>query len=173
MPADNTAHTKVFNASWTHLFNSTTLNELRAGYFRFNFAELEPAASTLAEPSSFGFNIVPQDPAAATVPFINVNGYFALGFSTNGPQPRKDENYNYVDNFSKVAGRHDLKFGANLERFIFSNPFYFENSGAYQFNSSGTYTSGDPALDFMLGVPANYAQQSGSLINVRAWEYYG
>ncbi|MGC2163143.1 MAG: carboxypeptidase-like regulatory domain-containing protein [Silvibacterium sp.] len=170
--ADNSAHTKVFNASWTHIFNSTTLNELRAGYFRFNFAELEPAASTLAVPSSFGFNIVPQDPSVATLPYINVNGYFALGFSTNGPQPRKDENYNYVDNFSKVAGRHDLKFGVNLERFVFSNPFYFENSGAYNFNTSGLYTSGDPALDFLLGVPANYAQQSGSFIDVRAWEYY-
>jgi hypothetical protein len=170
--ADNSAHTKIFNASWTHIFNSTTLNELRAGYFRYNFAELEPAPSTLTAPSSFGFNIVPQDPSVATLPYINVNGYFALGFSTNGPQPRKDENYNYVDNFSKVAGQHNLKFGVKLERFIFSNPFYFENSGAYNFNTSAVYTSGDPALDFMTGVPANYAQQSGSFIDVRAWEYY-
>jgi len=36
--ADNSAHIKIFNASWTHVFNSTTLNELRAGYFRYNFA---------------------------------------------------------------------------------------------------------------------------------------
>jgi Carboxypeptidase regulatory-like domain len=32
--ADNASHIKIFNASWTHIFNSTTLNELRAGYFR-------------------------------------------------------------------------------------------------------------------------------------------
>jgi hypothetical protein len=170
--AVNAAHTKIFNASWTHIFNSTTLNELRAGYFRLNFAELEPAPATLAEPSSFGLNIVPQNAAAATLPFINVNGYFALGFSTNGPQPRKDENYKYVDNFSKVAGRHSLKFGANIERFVFDNPFYFENSGAYDFAASGSYSSGDPALDYLLGVPATYGQQSGSLIDVQAWEYY-
>ena len=122
--ANNSSHIKIFNASWTHIFNSTTLNELRAGYFRYNFAELEPAAATLAPPSSFGFNIVPQDAAAGTLPFINVNGYFALGFSTNGPQPRKDENYTYFDNFSKVAGSHDLKFGVNYERFVFNNPYY-------------------------------------------------
>ena len=76
--ADNSAHIKIFNASWTHIFNSNTLNELRAGYFRYNFAELEPATSTLAAPSSFGFDINPQDAAAGTLPFINVNGYFAL-----------------------------------------------------------------------------------------------
>ena len=170
--ADNSSHTKIFNASWTHIFNSTTLNELRAGYFRFNYAELEPAASTLAAPSSFGFNIVPQDAAAGALPFINVNGYFALGFSTNGPQPRKDENYTYVDNFSKVVGNHDFKFGASIERFSISNPFYSNNSGNFFFNSSSVYSTGDPAADFLLGIPATYSQGSGFLVDVRASQYY-
>jgi hypothetical protein len=170
--ADNSSHIKIFNASWTHVFNSRTLNELRAGYFRYNFAGLEPEASTLAEPSSFGFNIIPQDTAAGTLPFINVNGYFALGFSTNGPQPHKDENYNYFDNFSRIAGNHSLKFGANLERFVFSNPYYSDNSGALSFVPSGTYSSGDPAADFLLGVPATYNQGSGFFVDVRAWQYY-
>jgi hypothetical protein len=120
--ANNSSHVKVFNASWTHMFNGTTLNELRAGYFRFNYAELEPAASTLAPPSSFGFDIVPQDAAVGTLPFMNVNGYFALGFSTNGPQPRIDQNYIYFDNFSKVVGTHNLKFGVSVERIAMSNP---------------------------------------------------
>lgn len=161
--ADNSSHTKIFNASWTHVFNSNTINELRAGYFRLNYGELEPAASTIAAPSSFGFNIVPQDTAAGALPFIYPAGYFALGFSTNGPQPRKGENYNYLDNFSKVAGNHSLKFGADVERFVFSNPYYSNNSGAYYFNSGGTYSSGDPAADFLLGVPATYSQGSGFL----------
>lgn len=170
--ANNSSHIKIFNASWTHIFNSNTINELRAGYFRYNFAELEPAAETLAAPSSFGFNIVPQDAAAGTLPFINVNGYFALGFSTNGPQPRKDENYNYFDNFSKVAGSHNLKFGVNVERFVFSNPYYSNNSGYFNFVPSGNYSSGDAAADFMLGVPATYNQGSGYFVDVRAWQYY-
>ena len=170
--ADNSAHIKIFNASWTHVFNSSTINELRGGYFRYNFAELEPAAATLAPPSSFGFNIIPQDGAAGTLPFINVNGYFALGFSTNGPQPRKDENYDYFDNFSKVAGRHDLKFGVNVERFVFSNPYYSNNSGAFSFVPSGTYSSGDSAADFLLGVPATYNQGSGYFVDVRASQDY-
>ena len=170
--ADNSSHIKVFNASWTRVFNNTTLNELRAGYFRFNFAELEPAAATLAEPSSYGFNINPQDPAVGTLPLINLNGYFALGFSDNGPQPRKDENYNYYDNFSKVAGNHSLKFGANVERFVFSNPNFTANSGAFNFNAGGTYSTGNPAADFLLGIPATFNQGSGYFVDVRAWQYY-
>ncbi len=171
--ADNSSHTKIFNASWTHVFNSTTLNELRAGYFRFNYAELQPAPSTLAAPSSFGFNIVPQDAAAGALPYIDVNGYFALGFNTNGPQPRKDENYTYVDNFSKIVGNHDLKFGANVERFTISNPFYSDNSGAFDFDSfSAVYSTGDAAADFLLGIPATYSQGSGFFVDVRAEQYY-
>lgn len=170
--ANNSAHTKIFNASWTHIFSSKTVNELRAGYFRYNFGELEPAASTLAAPSSFGFNINPQDAAAGALPYINVTGYFALGFSTNGPQPRKDENYNYFDNFSKVAGNHNLKFGAKVARFVFSNPYYSSNSGYFNFVPSGTYSTGDPAADFLLGVPSSYNQGSGFFVDVRAWQYY-
>ncbi len=170
--ADNNSHVKIFNASWTHIFNGNTLNELRAGYFRYNFAELEPAASTLAAPSSFGFDIVPQNAAAGALPLITVNGYFNLGFSSNGPQPRKNENYSYIDNFSKVVGRHDLKFGGTVERFVYSNPMYFNNSGSFYFNSSATYSTGDPAADFLLGIPATYNQGSGFFVDARAWQYY-
>ena len=35
-------HTKIFNGSYTHTFNPSTLNELRANYFRFNYADVEP-----------------------------------------------------------------------------------------------------------------------------------
>ena len=66
--ANNSSHTENFDASWTHMFNSTTFNELRAGYSRYNYAELEPAASTIAPPSTFGFDIVPQDAAVGTLP---------------------------------------------------------------------------------------------------------
>jgi hypothetical protein len=171
--ANNSSNIMIFNASWTHIFSSTMLNELRAGYFRFNYAELEPAASTIAQPSSFGFNIIPQDPSVGALPLMNVNGYFALGFSDNGPQPRIDQNYNYFDNFSKVAGNHDLKFGASVERIVMRSPFFTNNSGNFFFNPSATYSTGDPAADFLLGIPATYGQGSGFYVDVRAWRFYG
>jgi hypothetical protein len=157
------AHIKDFNASWTHVFNSNTLNELRAGYFRNNFSELNPAPGTLAQPSSFGFDIVPQDTAAASLPYINVNGYFALGFSTNGPQPRKDENYNYFDNFSKVVGNHSLKFGANIERFIFSNPFHVNNSGHFTSIPPARIVPAIRPRTFCLGSPQPTVRDQASL----------
>lgn len=169
--AENDAeHFKIFNASYTHVFNSTTLNELRAGYYRFNFAAVEPAQ--VVPPSSLGFSINPQDPSVASVPLMSLQGLFTLGFSNNGPQPRKDENLLFMDNFSKVVGNHNLKFGAHVERFVVSNPYFANNSGAYSFNGTGEFSSGDPLIDFMLGIPDSFNQSSGGFINARAWELY-
>ncbi len=162
-------HIKIFNADYTHTFNSTTLNELRAGYFRFNYAAVNP--QTIVQPSSLGFNIAPQD-AQASVPFISITGYASLGFSPDGPQPRKDTNLLGSDIFTKIVGSHSLKFGVTFEQFGVDNPFLSENNGDYSFSGTGTYSSGDPAIDFLLGIPNEYTQTSGSLIDAISHEYY-
>ncbi len=167
-------HFKLFAASWTHTFNSSTLNELRAGYYRFNYAAVSPAK--VVDPSAYGFNITPQNPASG-IPHISVTGLNSsagsfLGFSYEGPQPRKDSNLSGADNFTKIVGNHSLKFGVSAEQFAVSNPYYSDNSGAYTFAGKGKYSSGDPILDFVLGVPDQYTQTSGSFIDARAYEYY-
>jgi hypothetical protein len=98
-------------ASWTHTLGSTALNELRAGYYRLNFADVEP--QHVVQPSSYGFNISPQSPMA-NLPLISVSGLNGstasgvqsafLGFTNEGPQPRKDANLSAADNFSKILG---------------------------------------------------------------------
>lgn len=162
-------HTKIFNASYTHTFNSSTLNELRANYFRFNYADVEPQHVML--PSSVGFNINPQNPASG-LPNMAILGAFTLGFSFEGPQPRKDTNLVFTDSFSKVSGAHNLKFGAIWEQFRVSNPYAANNNGNFAFNGVGSFSSGDPLLDFLMGVPDSYAQGSGGLIDALAYEYY-
>jgi hypothetical protein len=163
--------THQFTADYTHTFNSTTLNDFRVGYTRFNFAAVLP--NEKIDPASLGFNIKPQAPQYAQVPTIAVSGLFTLGFSTNGPQPRKDQNYQVDDNVSKVWGNHTLKFGWDGRRFNVDNPFFATLNGSYSFNtSSSTYTTGDPGLDFLLGVPATYSQGSGAIINAHAYENY-
>src|SRR5262249_8569654 len=161
---------KQFTVSYSHTFNPNTLNELRVGYTRFNFAAVLPQQATL--PSSAGFNINPQNPAGAGLPTITVQGFFTLGFSTNGPQPRKDQTYQITDNFSKVVGRHSLKFGYDGRRFQVDNPFFAVNNGSFSFAGSGSFTSGSPLVDFVLGVPDTFAQGSGAVINARTYEHY-
>jgi hypothetical protein len=160
-----------YTLDWTHTFNGTMLNELRLGYNRLNYHAIQPVTPVL--PSSAGFTgINPQYPAGASVPEISLAGYFSLGFSTDGPQPRIDQTYQVTDNFSKIVGHHTLKFGFDMRRSQVWNPFYGSNNGAFTFNGGGTYSTGNPAADFLLGIPDAYAQTNGGVIDSRTQTYY-
>jgi hypothetical protein len=165
----NAQHIKVFNADYSHVFNPTTINELRAGYYRFDYAAVSP--QIVIPPSTAGFNITPQA-AAQSLPNISLTGYFTIGFSFEGPQPRKDTNLLGTDTFTKIIGNHSLKFGFTYEQFGVDNPYYADNNGVYNFEGSGTYSSGDPAIDYLLGIPTQYTQASGSIIDAISHEYY-
>lgn len=175
-PEVDQRHFKQFTASWTHVFSSNVLNELRFGYTRFNFAAVEPQTPTL--PSSVGFAINVQSPAGAGLPVISVTGNnpgqvsFTLGFSANGPQPRLDQTYQLDDNFSWVMGRHTFKLGYDGRRFHVTNPFFFDNDGAFGFSAGGVFTTGNAGADFLLGIPDSYAQSSGGFIDAGAQEHY-
>ena len=171
--------------AFTHIFNDHMLNEVRGGYTRLNFVAVSPQMPVT--PSSFCatnpnyvggggqqcFNINAQDTAGAGLPKIAVQGLFTLGFSNNGPQPRIDQTYQATDNFSITSGRHTMKMGFDMRRFQVFNPFFGNNNGNYAFqNSNAPFGTGIAGLDFLLGIPASYAQGSGATIDARDQEYY-
>jgi len=167
-------HFKIFSSAYTHTFNANTLNELRVSYYRFNFKTVEPANPAL--PSSYGFTgITPQNTTAPGFPYLSI-GNFALGNSYEGPQPRLDSNLNFADNFTKVFRGHTLKFGGSYEQFRVDNPFAYLNNGYFYYDGgtggNGFYSSGDPILDFELGIPDGFEQTSNGDINVLASETY-
>jgi hypothetical protein len=160
-----------YTISDTHIFSQSMLNEFKVGYNRFNFDAVEPQTPVL--PSTVGFTgIVPQNPKSAGLPVIPVTGLFTLGFSDNGPQPRIDEATQLVDNFSYTTGKHAYKWGIDFRRGQVSNPFFFVNSGHFDFANNGSFGTGAQGVDFLLGIPDDYNQSSGSVIKARAWEYY-
>lgn len=163
-------HYKFLTVSWTHVLNDRMVNELRAGYNRFNFNAVNPQVPTL--PSTVGFQISPQDPAGAGLPVIDVAGLFDIGFSQDAPQPRIDQTYEVVDNFSLNHGAHTLKFGMDIRWWQVWNPFLFQNSGFYNFAGAGTFSTSVPGADFLLGIPDSYAQGSGQVLLDNAQQYY-
>ncbi|HWE83326.1 MAG TPA: carboxypeptidase-like regulatory domain-containing protein [Terracidiphilus sp.] len=161
-----------YTYDYVHQFSSSLVNDFSAHYTRFNYQAVEPISTN--DPSAFGFSIHPQDVAAENIPTIGVSGFFTLGFSTNGPQPRIDQVVQLDDAISKVWGNHTFKFGYDGRRFNVSNPFFAVNSGSYSFSkTSSAYTTGDPSLDFLLGVPRSYSQGTGAEIQADAFLNYG
>ncbi len=167
----STPYTKQFTATWNHIFNTNVLNEFRVGYTRLNF--LTGVPNTVRQPSAVGFpNIFPQLKSGADYPQIAITGYFTLGGTNNGPQPRKDQTYQVFDNFTWIKGKHSLKFGYAGRKFQVWNPFANSNDGVFSFDTAGFYSTGDPGLDFLLGIPNTYAQGSGSIIIAQSYEHY-
>jgi hypothetical protein len=165
------SHIQQYTLDQVHQFGSSSVNDLSVHYTRFNFNSGAPQ-KTVA-PSSVGFAITPQDTANQTIPTIAIAGFFSIGGTNNGPQPRIDQVIQLGDTFSKVIGHHSLKFGYDGRRFNVSNLFDNSNSGNYAFNTSGNpYTSGDASLDFLLGVPATYFQGTGAIIQADAFLNY-
>ncbi len=169
-PSVQDSHFKIFSADWTHTFSADLLNVLHGGYFRWNFPSVIPAPAV--QPSTLGFNITPESALGAGVPYIGVGSYFDLGFSFEGPQPRTDTNLSYADSLTLVRGNHTLKFGGSFEQFRVHNPFGYLNNGDYGYNGEGEYSSGDPMIDFVMGIPDSYAQTNNGFIDAVANEIY-
>ena len=156
---------------YVHQINSSTVNDLAAHYTRFNYKSGTP--QQVVQPSSLGFAIAPQDGANASVPNIAVDGYFTLGGATSGPQPRIDQSIQFDDSLSKQWGHHQIKVGYDGRRFNVWNIFDASNSGAYAFTpNTSRYGTGDAGLDFLLGIPAEYTQGTGSTLQVDAFLNY-
>lgn len=168
-PSVNKEHFFDGTLAWSHSFGGTALNEARLGYNRFNFVANIP--QQVVQPSSAGFNIIPQQPAYASLPVMALTGYFTLGFSNNGPQPRIEQTYQFTDNFSKIRGRHAFKMGFEMRRMEVYNPFLSSLDGDYTFGGAGLYSTGDPGADFLLGIPDSYGQNTGDIIDARSQEY--
>jgi hypothetical protein len=170
-PMTNSEHFQQYTVSWSHTFSPTTLNEARFAFLRFNYLAVEPVDPI--NPTTYGFTgIIPQTYAGASIPVMNLGGFFSIGYSSDGPQPRVQNNYQVTDNFSKVWGHHTFKAGFTTERLEINNPFYASLSGTFTFNAGGPFSTSHQLADFLLGVPDSYSQASGSIIMGRGKEYY-
>ena len=168
----NPSKTYEYTTAWNHTFSSTMLNEARFGYVRFNYDDVVPQSTQSA--SAYGFTGISstQAPAFSQLPVMFVSGMFTLGFSAFGPQPRVQNTYQVVDNLSKVWGHHTFKAGFNMDRLEINNPYYNDLNGIYQYFGSGSFSTGNPGADFLLGLPDEYTQGSGAIIRARGREYY-
>ena len=142
-----------WNVSHTWTIGSSAVNEFRFNYFRegqgtlnhpqtFNdvhqscSAAIPPAEcfqdlNNLQTPNSAGLGITTNIPGREGVPFVSVGGGFVIGNNFNGELPQVGNTFQWMDNYSKIVGKHSLKFGADVRRQRFDQFLYFEINGAY------------------------------------------
>ena len=144
----------------TKTLGSTAVNEFHFSYMRDHNDLGKPIGGLGVSLASQGFvtgagtpGIVPLNPQGEGVENIVFNA-FSIG--TNANELKQVNNtFQWIDNFSKVVGRHTMKFGVEFHYDqINTNPIAQFN-GNFLFTGSET---GSDFADFLLGVPSQYNQ---------------
>ena len=110
--------------SETHVFGPRLLNEARVAYVRSNL------------------NFPENDPKSAAV---IITGAFNIGGSSNYPQGRLEQLYQFQDVATYTTGRNSFKFGADLRRNKLFNRSGFDSKGTWTFGGLQAFLNSTPA----------------------------
>jgi hypothetical protein len=150
---------QLFSLGDTKTLNTSSVNEVHFSYLR-SFNDLgKPQGGLGVSLASQGFvssgtptilALAPQNEGVENLVFNN----FSTGTNTNELK-QANNTYQLLDNFSKVVGRHTMKFGGE---------FHYDQVNVNpiaQFNGNFLFTGSETGLDFadfLLGIPSQYNQ---------------
>jgi Carboxypeptidase regulatory-like domain/TonB dependent receptor len=183
-PAQNSFPTKLFGATWVHVFSPEVVNQARIGFTRVSFNDNVPTDPT----GAFGLN----GNSLVGIPF-GVQQFVGFSFQSFGqdlnanggigtpaaPQILRDNTFTYEDNLTWQRGKHLLSMGVQAVRYQ-QNYLVQSSQGALgQFNYDGSFTgianaggltAGYSGADFVLDrVQSEQIQLPGSLVGNRQW----
>lgn len=151
--------------SETHVFNPTLSNEARFGYTYGHFNQLQQNINVDLS-ASLGLGGIPFGPLNGGLPNVSISGLTSFGSPTFYVSNEYQNNYQILDNITKVIGRHSLRAGVNFQHIRFSTQQPTQSRGTYNYN--GLFTSnplisntGFGAADFL----ADF-QHNGALSNI-------
>jgi hypothetical protein len=141
-------HTDNLSATWTHVINTSWINELRFGWLWVGGGQSSPnAGSNFAGPT--GLQGVTSNPLDTGYPQATITGFSTMGESTQYVT-RKDNNYELYDNVLWHHGTHTVRFGGYF--------FHLDVEPVNAQNARGTFTftgrfTGSGLGDFLQGTP--------------------
>ena len=175
---------QMFTLSDTKSFGSTAVNEARISYVRSAAhlftpqGGLENNGTPITLPSLgfpapannsgvFNGGIAPVEPALQGVPSIDFN-QFSIGVPSDTTK-QYNNMYQVQDNFTKIIGRHSLKFGGQFHYDQINDRNFYGEDGQFGFDGSET---GNDFTDFLIGAPSFMIQATIQLLDTRS-KYMG
>jgi hypothetical protein len=155
-------------AGFDKAISSTLLTDFRFGWFKYNPHSIKPDANVAAAEALglHGLNI-PSDSSTGGLPVFAFDGTltdFGDGLDPsrcNCPLIEDEHQYQFVNNWTKISGNHQMKFGVDLR---FAHNFRFPSdanrTGQLSFNhketslfdpATGSNTGGLDLASFLLG----------------------
>jgi hypothetical protein len=159
--AATTGRAQLFTLSDTKSFGATMVNEFHVSFLRNNTNLGQPIGGRNVSLASQGFvnpdgstSIVALDPKGQSVENLNFNA-FSTGAAAN-QLLQVNNTYQFSDNFTKVLGRHTLKFGVEFHADEVNAAPIAQFNGNFVFD--GQAETGVDFADFLIGVPTQYNQ---------------
>jgi hypothetical protein len=152
--ATSSGRAQLASLAHTVTFGADTLNEFHLSFMRNDNIVGQPHGGVGLTLLSQGFTgIIPIKPSTEGVENIAFND-FTMGVDTTA-LVQTENIYEVSDSFSRIVGKHGLKFGGEVHaNEINTHPDVVFN-GSFGFNGSET---GLDFADFLLGVPSSYTQ---------------
>ena len=173
-PAVTPSRAQQFNVGNTRNFGATAVNEARFNYTRAAVTVNEPTGG-LGKVSDFGYvdgglGIVSSDPNFEGVAPIGLYGSTGLGFGVpDGTTGQFNNTFQVVENYSKIKGRHTMKFGAEGRYLQINERNTYAQNGYFEFYGSET---GSDFADYLIGAPDLFIQSSRQFLDSRT-KYVG
>lgn len=173
-----------FSHIWT--LTAKTSNEARFVYYRQGQGKLlapdrtnlvqdscavVPASQCFSDPTNPSLGITPGSGASSEgVPLVSLAGGFAFGNNEAGNFSQTGNVYQGLDTYSRILGKHTLKFGTDVRNQRLHQFFFYDVSGGFSFTGGGPNDVGFSSLipNYLLGLPDTYSQGSGNAVDVRA-----
>jgi hypothetical protein len=166
---------QMINLGMTTTISNASVNDVRLVYLRNTNAINNPQGGTGVSLASLGFNS-PWNPTGgfgnvsaslAGVPSMVFNNYsFGVPFTTFD---QRNNTYQVIDNFTRVAGTHTLQFGGDVHYDQINLNGYTAENGQFTFTGAET---GIDFADFLIGAPSGFIQGSPDIEHTRS-KYYG
>ena len=174
------------NLSHVWTITAKSINEARLVYYRQGQGKLlapartnlvqdscvvVPASQCFSDPANPSLGITPGYSASNEgVPFVSLAGGFAYGNNPSGNISQTGNVYQLLDTYSRIVGRHSLKFGADIRNQRLNTTFFYDVNGGFYFVGGGPNDVGFSSLipNYLLGLPDAYSQGSANGVDIRA-----
>lgn len=152
-----------------HTFSPTLITDARFGFYRYRIrVEPNDVGTTPATDAGIpGLNTGSVSTSGMPAFYINGSGGFNFGYALgvngcNCPLKETENQFQWVNNWTKIAGDHTIKFGVDVRRNQQQRiPSDTHRSGEINFNDS---TTGNPDLDNLAAGKASSGAALGSYL---------
>ncbi len=147
----------LMGLDFTHLFSPAFLVELRTGFSRNDTRDTTTYAG-IDIPAQLGMTGTTKDPELIGFPRFNVTDYSPLGGGNGFPDHYTVTDIQYSAKFTWIKSSHTMKFGYEIDRTRFNEPYLNNNRGTYAATGSSTTSA---MADFLLGQLNTATRQVG------------